>query len=161
MTSQRWQHRAGGPGDEGIAARRGPGRPGGHDGEHDRPPPRRPHDGDVVGGPITPAATPAPVRLIAGYDNLVLSHADRSRVLSARARQHLYARANVFPGTVPVDGFAAGTWRLSRSPGAAALTVELCEPVPATGEAGLRREGEALLASAAPAAAHHLSISRV
>lgn len=59
----------------------------------------------------------APVRFLPDFDNLVLSHDDRSRVITCDAD-----RAQVCPGysivrpTFLVDGFVAGTWSLD--PGA-------------------------------------------
>jgi len=56
---------------------------------------------------------PAPVRLVAPFDNILLSHADRTRVISDEHRKRLFSGRNgVFPGTVLVDGFVAGTWEL-------------------------------------------------
>jgi hypothetical protein len=53
------------------------------------------------------------VRLVTPFDNLLLSHADRTRVISDEHRKRLFSGKNgVFPGTVLVDGFVAGTWEL-------------------------------------------------
>jgi hypothetical protein len=53
------------------------------------------------------------VRLVAPFDNLLLSHANRTRVISDEHRKRLFSGKNgVFPGTVLVDGFVAGTWEL-------------------------------------------------
>ena len=41
---------------------------------------------DLPDAPRPGPDTPAPVRLVAEYDNLVLSHADRSRVISEADR---------------------------------------------------------------------------
>jgi hypothetical protein len=57
---------------------------------------------------------PAPVRLVAPFDNILLSYADRTRVISDEHRKRLFSAKNgVFPGTVLVDGFVAGTWELA------------------------------------------------
>jgi hypothetical protein len=66
---------------------------------------------DLPRAPLPPADTPAPARLLPRFDNLVLSHDDRRRVL---ANEH---RAAVIEGgevrsTFLVDGFVAGTWSL-------------------------------------------------
>jgi hypothetical protein len=105
---------------------------------------------DLPEAPRPDPATPAPARLVAPFDNLVLGHADRSRVISEPNRARLFSRANVFPGTVLVDGFAAGSWRITRSPGAATLTLELFEPVPREARDELGQEAEGLLTFAAP-----------
>jgi hypothetical protein len=95
------------------------------------------------------------VRFVAEFDNLVLAHADRARVLSEPHRKRMYARANTFPGAVLIDGFAAGIWKLTRSRAAAALTVELFDPASARVTDEVSAEGRRLLAFAAPDAGDH------
>jgi hypothetical protein len=96
--------------------------------------------------------TPAPVRLVAEFDNLLLSHQDRSRVISDQGRRRIFTRNGVFPGTVLVDGFAAGIWRLRQAAGAATVTVEPFGPVAGADREQIIREGERMLAFAAPQA---------
>jgi hypothetical protein len=68
---------------------------------------------DVPDAPRPDRDVPAPVRLVAPFDNLLLSYADRTRVISDEYRKRLLSGKNgVFPGTVLVDGFVAGTWEL-------------------------------------------------
>jgi hypothetical protein len=59
------------------------------------------------------------------FDNLLLSHDDRSRVVHPGLLKRFYTINGVFPGSVLVDGFVAGMWRLARAKSAATLTVEL------------------------------------
>ncbi|HYI68022.1 MAG TPA: winged helix DNA-binding domain-containing protein, partial [Candidatus Limnocylindrales bacterium] len=61
---------------------------------------------DVPDGPQPDPETPAPVRFLPEYDNLVLSHDDRSRVIDRRFGLDGWLR-----GTILVDGFVRGTWR--------------------------------------------------
>jgi hypothetical protein len=105
---------------------------------------------DLPEAPRPGPDTPAPVRLVAEFDNLVLSHADRTRVISEQNRKRLFTKNGIFPGTVLVNGFALGMWRISRSKGAAALTIEMFEPVGSRDHAAVAREGERLLSFAAP-----------
>jgi hypothetical protein len=52
----------------------------------------------------------APVRLLPAYDNVLLGHADRSRVISDEDRKRVMpGRALVRP-TILIDGFVGGTW---------------------------------------------------
>jgi Winged helix DNA-binding domain len=97
--------------------------------------------------------TPAPVRLVAEFDNLILSHADRSRVISEPNRKRLYSKNGIVPGTVLVEGFVLGTWRIARSDGAATVTIEPFQPIPRPDRDAIEREGERLLAFAAPGSA--------
>ncbi|MFJ8097608.1 winged helix DNA-binding domain-containing protein [Streptomyces griseofuscus] len=53
---------------------------------------------------------PAPVRFLPAFDNLLLGHADRSRVIADEHRKLVApGQARVLP-TFLVDGFVAGTW---------------------------------------------------
>ncbi|MFI6374281.1 winged helix DNA-binding domain-containing protein [Streptomyces sp. NPDC050546] len=66
---------------------------------------------DVPDAPRPPADTPAPPRLMAMWDSVLLAHADRSRVIPPDYRR-LVIRVNgdVLP-TLLVDGRVAGVWR--------------------------------------------------
>ena len=110
---------------------------------------------DLPDAPRPDPDTPAPVRFVAEFDNLVLAHADRARVLSEPHRKKMYARANTFPGSVLIDGFVAGIWRITPSRAAATATVELFEPVTARVRDEVAAEGRRLLAFAAPDVPDH------
>ncbi|MGY1620205.1 winged helix DNA-binding domain-containing protein [Geodermatophilus sp. SYSU D00691] len=65
---------------------------------------------DLPEAGLADPGSPAPVRFLPGFDNALLAHADRSRVLPDAARGRvLPGYANVLP-TFLVDGFVAGTW---------------------------------------------------
>jgi hypothetical protein len=68
---------------------------------------------DLPDAPRPDPETPAPVRFLPQYDNVFLSHVDRSRIVPDEARG-LAARENGFVRTFLLDGFMAGTWRLER-----------------------------------------------
>jgi Winged helix DNA-binding domain len=110
---------------------------------------------DLPDAPRPEPDTPAPVRLVAEFDNLVLSHADRTRVVSEPNRQRLFTRNGIFPGTVLVDGFVLGMWRIVRTRDAAALVIELFEPLAGRVRDAVAGEGGRLLAFAAPNAPAH------
>ena len=105
---------------------------------------------DLPEAPRPGPDVPAPVRLVAEFDNLILSHADRARVISEPNRQRMFTRNGIFPGTVLVDGFVVGMWRLARSRGAATLIIEMFETVGDGDRDAIVAEGERLLAFAAP-----------
>ena len=54
-------------------------------------------------------------RFIAAFDNLVLSHADRSRIVPAEHRSRITTRNLQVLPTVLLDGFVAGTWQSKAS----------------------------------------------
>jgi hypothetical protein len=114
---------------------------------------------DLPDAPRPDPATPAPARLLYDYDNLLLSHADRSRFVTDdyRARGQEFVTTNVMPSIVLVDGFTAGTWKVLRQRGTATLAIQpftgrLPEPV----EAVLTTEGAGLLDFLAPDDTHEI-----
>ena len=80
---------------------------------------------DLPGAPRPAGDTPAPLCLAAEFDNLVLGHADRTRIVSDEDRGRMFTRNGIFPGTVLLDGFVAGMWRIDRSRAAVTLIVEM------------------------------------
>ena len=116
---------------------------------------------DLPDAPRPVHRTPAPVRLVAEFDNLVLSHADRSRVISPDHRQRLNTRNGIFPGTVLVDGFVAGMWRITRTRGTATLAIELFSQVSPGDRAAITAEGERLLHFAGPGDDHEIRFAPV
>jgi hypothetical protein len=108
---------------------------------------------DLMDGPRPGPDVPAPVRLVAEYDNLILSHDDRTRIMAADDRQQLFKQLNSFPGSVLLDGFVAGCWRVKRTKGTATMTVELFRPpVPARDRDAIVAEAGRVLGVTAPAA---------
>ena len=66
---------------------------------------------DLPGAPRPAAETPAPPRLLAMWDNILLAYVDRSRVIPAPYRKHITRiNGDVLP-TLLVDGYVAGVWR--------------------------------------------------
>jgi hypothetical protein len=85
---------------------------------------------DLPDAPRPNPDTPAPPRFLPEYDNLLLSYADRSRVITDDRRVPLFAGNGGVLGTVLVDGFFRGTWKLTRHRDTATLTIELFEALP-------------------------------
>jgi hypothetical protein len=66
---------------------------------------------DVPRAPLPDAETPAPVRFLPKWDNVLLAWADRTRVLPERYRKKVIRMNGDVAQTFLVDGFVAGTWR--------------------------------------------------
>jgi Winged helix DNA-binding domain len=107
---------------------------------------------DVPDGPRPGSGVPAPVRFLPEFDNLLLSHADRTRVV-ADAHRPLFNRGNLLMPSFLVDGFVRGAWRATVARGEATLLVEPFEPLDPAEWAAVREEGLALLAFLAGGAA--------
>lgn len=52
----------------------------------------------------------APVRLIPDYDNILLAHADRARIMPAGRHLGIFSSNGVMQGAVLVDGFVRALW---------------------------------------------------
>jgi len=65
---------------------------------------------DVPRAPLPPAGTPAPVRFLPKWDNVLLAHADRSRILPRGLQKLVIGKNGDVAQTVLVDGFVAATW---------------------------------------------------
>lgn len=104
---------------------------------------------DLPDAPRPDPEVPAPVRFLPDFDNVLLSHADRTRVVGDEARQRLRSPNGVLPGTVLVDGMVAGTWTIERARGSATLVVTPFGPLSGADREAVEDEGSALLAFAA------------
>ena len=114
---------------------------------------------DLPSAPRPGGDVPAPVRLVAEFDNLVLSHAERSRVINAENIKQISTVNGVIPGTVLIDGFVGGMWRLGRSRDATTLSIELFGPI--RERDALEREAERVLAFCSPDASHDIRFGPV
>jgi Winged helix DNA-binding domain len=65
---------------------------------------------DVPDAPLPHPDTPAPPRFLAPFDNAILSHADRARIVDPEHRR--VVNQDRLMRAFLVDGFVAGTWRL-------------------------------------------------
>jgi hypothetical protein len=97
---------------------------------------------------------PAPPRFLPEYDNLLLSHADRTRVVSDEHRKAMATRNGVIPGSVLLDGVVAGMWRIDRRKHGVTLIIEPFTTWSKADKAGVEDEGARLLAFARPGAEH-------
>jgi winged helix DNA-binding protein len=101
---------------------------------------------DVPEGALPDPDTPASPRFLPYFDNVLLAHADRSRVISDERRRLSTQSPNEIFGTVLVDGFVGATWRISRASGAVTLRITLLERFPKGDRDAVAAEGARLLA---------------
>ena len=67
---------------------------------------------DVPRAPLPDPDTPAPVRFLPKWDNVLLAFADRTRVLPEEYRKTVIRMNGDVAQTFLVDGFVAGMWRV-------------------------------------------------
>jgi hypothetical protein len=115
---------------------------------------------DLPRAPRPHPDTPAPPRFLPDYDNVFLSHADRSRIVDEQLR--LRHRTGVAMRTCPflLDGFIAGSWRIDRQRRGVTLTVAPWARLMKKDAAALAAEGARLLELAAPQDAHDVRFTR-
>ncbi len=105
---------------------------------------------DLPDAPRPDGDTDAPPRLLPDYDNLLLSHADRTRVVSDEHRRMAYTVNGVNPGTFLVDGFVGGFWKASREGACAVVKIRPFSRLSAAARRALAAEAEQLLRFAEP-----------
>ena len=101
---------------------------------------------DLPDAPMATGEEPAPPRFLPWFDNLLLGHDDRSRVLPYGHRLGVVGGS----AFVLVDGFARATWRIERAPEEATLHIQPLEPLEIGDD--VLAEGERLLEFGAPGA---------
>ncbi len=104
---------------------------------------------DLPDAPRPDPETAAPARFLYDYDNLLLSHADRSRVITDEYGAQGFAMDGPQPAAVLVDGFTWGTWRITRDRRTATLGIHPFARPSDEDTAALEREGTRLLSLAA------------
>ena len=67
---------------------------------------------DVARAPFPDPETPAPVRFLPKWDNVLLAWTDRTRILPEQNRKTVIGVNGDVAQTFLVDGFVAGTWRV-------------------------------------------------
>ncbi len=76
---------------------------------------------DLARAPLPPADTPAPPRFLPKWDNTLLAHRDRRRLLPDELRKTVIAKNGDVTQTFLVDGIVAGSWKADAG-GKVALT---------------------------------------
>lgn len=101
---------------------------------------------DLPDSPLPDPEAPAPPRFLPVYDNVLLSHADRTRIVHAFDRKRTGYMEGVSFGSVLIDGFVGATWTIKREAKAATLRIALLERVSKRDRMALEDEGGRLLA---------------
>jgi hypothetical protein len=110
---------------------------------------------DLPDAPRPDPDTPAPVRFLYDFDNLLLGHEDRSRVVSDAHYAVEFGERMEMPATFLVDGMTAGMWKNVVNRRVATMTLAPLVPLNSAQQAELTAEGARLAAFLAPKAQEH------
>lgn len=105
---------------------------------------------DVADGLLPDADVPAPVRFLPEFDDAVLSHADRSRIVPPDLGSHHVLGLDPRPRVVLVDGVVGGLWRVDDDGARARLVLRPLTRWARAQVAEAETEGAALLGLLAP-----------
>lgn len=100
---------------------------------------------DVPDAPRPDPDTAVPVRFLPEFDNLLLAHAKRERIIADEHRPAVFTKNLRVKATYTVDGLVAGLWTMTTKRGVATLTLTPFGRLPKRDQAALEREGTALL----------------
>jgi hypothetical protein len=110
---------------------------------------------DVPRAPLPDPDLPAPIRFLPEYDNVVIGHKDRTRIVP----DGIPRWSEVGWGSVLADGFGAARWRLFETKTDATLRVEPFRKLTRDERADTREEAERLAAFLAPEAGVRIELS--
>ncbi len=102
---------------------------------------------DLPDAPRPAAATPAPIRFLPEFDNLILAHADRARLIADEHRARVTTKNLRVNATVLYDGESAATLVVRRTAAAAALAAHAVSRACRQRRGGDRAGGATLLAA--------------
>ncbi|MFF0889500.1 winged helix DNA-binding domain-containing protein [Streptomyces sp. NPDC001046] len=111
---------------------------------------------DLPDAPRPDPDTPAPPRFLPEFDNLLLSHADRTRVVPPAHRGRAW-QGNLAHRTLLVDGFLAGLWRLDED----ALVIEPFGRLTRAARDEVVAEGERMLRTLHPGTSYDIRFGAV
>nr|WP_274637045.1 winged helix DNA-binding domain-containing protein [Microbacterium bovistercoris] len=109
---------------------------------------------DLPDAPRPDPDTPAPPRFLYDFDNLLLSHVDRSRVLTDDVARHSRRPHGPVPSIVLIDGFTAADWIITRDADTAILRIRPYASLSDSDATELAVEGRRLLDFTDPGAAN-------
>jgi hypothetical protein len=110
---------------------------------------------DLPDAPRPDAGTPASPRFLPEFDNLLLSHADRSRVVPDHLKARTWKGSQAYCVFL-VDGYLGGLWRLDETKDSAIMTVQPFLELTRAQRAAVAEEGEQMLATMTSAARREL-----
>jgi hypothetical protein len=100
---------------------------------------------DLPSAPRPAADVPVPVRFLPEFENLLLSYAERGRIMADVYYNFIFSNNGLISSTFLIDGFVRGIWKVKRTPTSAILVIEPFEPLSRQVQNELQEEGERLM----------------
>jgi hypothetical protein len=100
---------------------------------------------DLADAPRPDSGTPCEPRFLGEFDNMLLSYADRSRILDEAYRRRVFTSNGIIRATFLIDGFVAGTWKLSSGSKGDVLHIEPFRELTRQALSALAEEGARML----------------
>lgn len=100
---------------------------------------------DLPDLPLAAKDMAAPVRFLPEFDNLLLSHSNRTRVIADEHRSKVFLPGLRVRATILVDGFVRGAWRIEKTQKVATLVIEPFDSLTKRDRVALVEEGEQLI----------------
>jgi Winged helix DNA-binding domain len=114
---------------------------------------------DLPRAPRPDAEIPVPVRFLPDYDNILLAHADRTRIMAPGQHLGLFSSNGVMKGSVLVDGFVRAGWRPVKGKGKTDLSITpFVKPFSKADRPAIAEEGMRLLDFLAPGDKHEVRL---
>ena len=109
---------------------------------------------DLPRAPRPDPETPAPPRFLPDYDNILLAHEDRSRILGPGRHLGMFSSNAVMKGSLLLDGFVRAMWIPIK--GTLVIT-PFGDPIPRREHTAIAEEGLRLLEFVAPGEKHKVT----
>jgi hypothetical protein len=117
---------------------------------------------DIPDAPRPAGDTPAPVRFLPDFDNILLAHADRTRIMPMGKHLGMFSSNGAMMGSVVSDGFVRARWMPVKAKNATTLVVTPFEKAMGRSEAlAAAEEGLRLLKFLAPDEEHDVRFAAV
>ncbi|CAM3364231.1 winged helix DNA-binding domain-containing protein [Stackebrandtia soli] len=105
---------------------------------------------DLADASISDPDTHAPARLLAAFDNALMLHTTRERIIDADSSKRIFTKNGIVEGTFLVDGFVAGSWKPTITKTSASISLTPFRSIDREWTDALVAEAERILRIAAP-----------
>lgn len=100
---------------------------------------------DLPDAPRPDPKIPSPPRFLGEFDNVLLSHSNRNRILDESHRKLVFTKNGIIRSTFLIDGFVTGTWQIQRERNKTTLVIEPFRQLSQQEHESLNGEGYQLL----------------